>query len=248
MRSVGEGREGEEHMVRILAGPVVLEGTLGIPKGAEGIVLFAHGSGSSRHSPRNRYVAQVLREGKLATLLLDLLTPEEEQVDMATRALRFNIPLLAERLVAATDWLAQYAATQQLKVGYFGASTGAAAALIAAAERPQTVAAIVSRGGRPDLAGSALPRVRAPTLLIVGGLDDVVIELNRAALAQLLVEKQLVIVPGATHLFDEPGTLEQVAHLARRWFEHYLTWQTAPERAAREPWMGEHAPPSPMEP
>ncbi|MGZ3715083.1 MAG: alpha/beta hydrolase, partial [Ktedonobacterales bacterium] len=152
MRGAGEGREGEEHVVRILAGPVVLEGTLGIPKGAEGIVLFAHGSGSGRHSPRNRYVAQVLREGKLATLLLDLLTAEEEQVDMATRALRFDIPRLAERLVAATDWLTQYAATQHLKVGYFGASTGAAAALIAAAERPDAVAAIVSRGGRPDLA------------------------------------------------------------------------------------------------
>ena len=141
---------------------------------------------------------------------------------MATRALRFDIPLLAERLVAATDWLTQYAATQHLKVGYFGASTGAAAALIAAAERPQAVAAIVSRGGRPDLAGSALPRVRAPTLLIVGGLDDVVIELNRAALAQLRVEKQLVIVPGATHLFEEPGALEQVAELAHDWFTRHL--------------------------
>jgi putative phosphoribosyl transferase len=249
MRSPAEGREGEEHVVRILAGPVVLEGTLGIPPGAKGIVLFAHGSGSSRHSPRNRYVAQVLREGGLATLLLDLLTTQEEQVDMVTRAVRFDIPLLAERLVDATDWLTQYVATQHLKVGYFGASTGAAAALVAAAERPQAVSAIVSRGGRPDLAGSALQRVRAPTLLIVGGLDDVVIELNRAALAQLHVEKQLVIVPGATHLFEEPGALEQVAYLARDWFEHYLTSQTASERASREPWMGDHAQPQPpMEP
>ncbi len=218
--------DGQERLVHVTAGPVTLEGALGIPTGAQGIVLFAHGSGSSRHSPRNRYVAQALREAGLATLLFDLLTADEEAVDMMTAQLRFDISLLAERLVGATDWVSGYSDTQHLKIGYFGASTGAAAALVAAAERPSVVAAIVSRGGRPDLAGHALPRVQAPTLLIVGGYDDVVIELNQQALAQLRAEKRLEIVPGATHLFEEPGTLEQVAHLARQWFTRYLTEST----------------------
>lgn len=215
-------RGGYERLVRVSAGPVTLEGALGIPDGAQGIVLFAHGSGSSRHSPRNRYVAEALREAGLATLLFDLLTADEEAVDMTTAHLRFDISLLAERLVGATDWVSEFSATRHLKIGYFGASTGAAAALVAAAERPSVVAAVVSRGGRPDLAGHALPRVRAPTLLIVGGHDDVVIGLNQHALAQLRAEKRLEIVPGATHLFEEPGTLEQVARLARQWFTRYL--------------------------
>lgn len=220
-------RPGEwEHVVHVSTGPVTLEGSLSIPSGAQGVVLFAHGSGSSRQSPRNRYVAQALREGGLATLLFDLLTVDEEAVDMATAQFRFDISLLAERLVGATDWVTRNPATQHLKIGYFGASTGAAAALVAAAERPSVVAAIVSRGGRPDLAGYVLPRVQAPTLLIVGGHDEPVIEMNQQALAQLRVEKRLDIVPGATHLFEEPGTLEQVARLARQWFTRYLTEPT----------------------
>ena len=216
------GRDGESHLVHVTAGNVTLEGTLDIPQGASGIVLFAHGSGSSRHSPRNRYVARALNEGGLATLLIDLLTVEEEQVDRVTAHLRFDIALLARRLIGATDWLVRYPETLELRIGYFGASTGAAAALVAAAERPDAVAAIVSRGGRPDLAGPALARVRAPTLLIVGGLDYPVIAMNRDALAEITVEKQLIIVPGATHLFEEPGTLETVAGLAREWFAHRL--------------------------
>ena len=212
----------DEQLVRISAGPVTLEGNLNLPEGAGGIVLFAHGSGSSRHSPRNRYVAQLLNDAKLATLLADLLTPDEEAIDMRTAHLRFDIGLLAGRLVAITDWLTEDPRTRELPVGYFGASTGAAAALVAAAERAEVVRAIVSRGGRPDLAGAALARVRAPTLLIVGGNDFQVIELNRAALAQLRVEKQLVIIPGATHLFEEPGALDAVARLARDWLERYL--------------------------
>jgi putative phosphoribosyl transferase len=215
--------EGKEHLVRISAGPVTLEGNLSLPHGAGGIVLFAHGSGSSRHSPRNRYVARLLNDAKLATLLVDLLTAEEEAIDVRTAHLRFDIGLLAERLVAVTDWLTKQPDTRHLRIGYFGASTGAAAALVAAAERPETVGAVVSRGGRPDLAGPALPRVRAPTLLIVGGNDFQVIELNRAAFAELRCEKQLVIVPGATHLFEEPGALDEVARLAREWFKRYLT-------------------------
>jgi pimeloyl-ACP methyl ester carboxylesterase len=214
---------GEERLVRVAAGPVTLEGNLSLPEGARGIVLFAHGSGSSRHSPRNRYVAQVLNEAKLATLLVDLLTPDEEAIDLRTAHLRFDIGLLAERLVGVTDWITQYPDTRHLRVGYFGASTGAAAALVAAAQRPDAVDAVVSRGGRPDLAGPALARVRAPTLLIVGGNDFEVIELNRKALALLHCEKRLVIVPGATHLFEESGALEEVARLAREWFERYLT-------------------------
>lgn len=217
-------QENEGRLVRVAAGQVTLEGNLAIPEGAQGIVLFAHGSGSSRFSPRNRYVAGVLRQGGLATLLIDLLTEEEEAVDIRTRHLRFDIGLLAQRLIGATDWLMQQPESRRLRIGYFGSSTGAAAALVAAAERPDAVGAVVSRGGRPDLAGPALPRVQAPTLLIVGGNDVPVIGLNRDALAQLrLDEKELTIVPGATHLFEEPGALEEVARLARRWFQRYLT-------------------------
>jgi putative phosphoribosyl transferase len=212
----------EEQLVRVPAGPATLEGNLTLPGEARAVVLFAHGSGSSRHSPRNRYVARLLNEAKLATLLIDLLTLHEEVIDTRTAHLRFDIDLLAERLVDATDWLTQFPDTKHLPIGYFGASTGAAAALAAAAVRPDVVGAVVSRGGRPDLAGSALPRVRAPTLLIVGGDDGQVIELNRAALAQLCCEKQLVIVPAATHLFEEPGALDEVARLARDWFQRYL--------------------------
>ena len=212
----------DEQLVQVPAGAVTLEGNLGVPTGAHGVVLFAHGSGSSRHSPRNRYVAGVLREARLATLLMDLLTADEEAIDLQTQRLRFDISLLADRLVGATDWLAQDPATRGLDIGYFGASTGAAAALVAAAERPDAVSAIVSRGGRPDLAGAALARVRAPTLLIVGGNDVPVIGMNQEAMAQLHVETRLEIVPGATHLFEEPGALEEVARLAREWFERYL--------------------------
>ena len=216
------GQEGTESLVRVPVGPIVLEGNLGVPEGATGIVLFAHGSGSSRHSPRNRYVAVVLRDAGLATLLIDLLTPEEEEVDLRTRHLRFDIGLLAKRLVGATDWLTQNPDTQSLRIGYFGASTGAGAALVAAAKRPKEVGAVVSRGGRPDLAGEALRQVRAPTLLIVGGNDLPVIGINQEALGQLSVEKKLEIVPGATHLFEEPGALEEVARLAAGWFVRYL--------------------------
>jgi putative phosphoribosyl transferase len=212
----------EERPVRVAAGTVTLEGDLRLPEGARGIVLFAHGSGSGRHSPRNRHAARLLNAGKLATLLIDLLTAAEEAIDQRTAHLRFDIGLLAERLVGATDWVAGQEAIHALRIGYFGASTGAAAALVAAVERPQLVGAVVSRGGRPDLAGAALLRVVAPTLLIAGGNDPLVIELNRAALAQLRCEKQMVIVPGATHLFEEPGTLDEVARLARAWFERHL--------------------------
>ena len=212
----------QEQLVRVPAGSVTLEGNLTLPEKSIAIVLFAHGSGSSRHSPRNRYVARVLNETKLATLLIDLLTLHEEVIDARTAQSRFDIELLAERLVGATDWLTQFPDTKHLRIGYFGASTGAAAALVAAAVRPDVVGAIVSRGGRPDLAGTALTLVRAPTLLIVGGNDGQVIELNRGALAQLRCEKQLVIVPGATHLFEEPGALDEVSRLARNWFQRHL--------------------------
>lgn len=213
----------EEHLVHVSAGHVTLEGNLRVPEGALGVVLFAHGSGSSRHSPRNRYVAGELQNAGLATLLIDLLTTDEEAEDMYTGQLRFDIDLLAERLVGATDWLGEEPATAGLAIGYFGASTGAGAALVAAAEQPEIVGAVVSRGGRPDLAGEALARVRAPTLLIVGGNDVPVIGLNQAALQQLSAsEKQLKIVPGATHLFDEPGALEEVARLAADWFRRHL--------------------------
>jgi putative phosphoribosyl transferase len=212
----------EEQLVQVPAGSVTLEGNLTLPEESRSIVLFAHGSGSSRHSPRNRYVARVLNEAKLATLLIDLLTLHEEVVDARTAQLRFDIDLLAERLVDATDWLTQFPDTKHLRIGYFGASTGAAAALAAAAVRPDAVRAIVSRGGRPDLAGAALTRVQAPTLLIVGEHDDQVVQLNRQALTQLRCEKRLVIVPGATHLFEEPGALDEVARLARDWFQRHL--------------------------
>ena len=184
--------------------------------------MFAHGSGSSRHSSRNRYVASVLQGGGLATLLMDLLTSEEEQVDMRTAQLRFDIPLLARRLVDATDWAASQPETRELNIGYFGASTGAGAALVAAAGRPSAIGAVVSRGGRPDLAGESLPLVKAPTLLIVGSRDADVIELNQRAQRELRPENRLEIVAGATHLFEEPGTLERVADLARSWFELHL--------------------------
>ncbi len=216
----------DEYSVQVSAGKVLLEGNLSIPEGAQGVVVFAHGSGSSRHSPRNRYVAQVLRDAGLATLLFDLLTVEEEAEDIETGKLRFDISLLAQRLIATTDWLKENVETRQLSVGYFGASTGAAAALIAAAERPDIVAAIFSRGGRPDLAAKTLPHVKAPTLLIVGGHDFPVIEMNQEALAKLNVEKELAIVPGATHLFEEPGTLEEVAKLAANWFVAHLNRKT----------------------
>ncbi len=212
----------QEHLVKVPAGGVTLEGDLAVPEGSRGVVLFAHGSGSSRHSPRNRHVAQVLRAGGLGTLLMDLLTADEEAVDVRTGHLRFDIDLLARRLVAATDWLGEHPETRDLRIGYFGASTGAGAALVAATERPEVIGAIVSRGGRPDLAGPALPRVQAPTLLIVGGNDVPVIMMNREALAQLHAEAKLEIVPGATHLFEEPGTLDVVARLARDWFERHL--------------------------
>ena len=212
----------QEREVRVSAGPVTLEGSLGIPNSAGGVVLFAHGSGSGRHSPRNRYVARVLREANLATLLIDLLTEDEEEVDLRTTRLRFDIGLLARRLVGATDWLVQNPDTEQLRIGYFGASTGAGAALVAAAERPDEVGAIVSRGGRPDLAGDALPLVKAPTLLIVGGNDEPVIGMNEEALARMRAVNRLQIVPGASHLFEEPGALEEVARLATVWFARHL--------------------------
>ena len=210
--------------VLVTIGPICLEGNLAIPEGSQGIVLFAHGSGSSRHSPRNQYVARVLGTAGNATLLIDLLTEEEEAIDLETRHLRFDVNLLATRLVGATDWLEQNPETRGLRIGYFGASTGAGAALVAASVRPHLIGAVVSRGGRPDLAGPALSRVQAPTLLIVGGNDLPVIDLNREALRQLHTsEKKLVIIPGATHLFEEPGALEQVAELAAEWFARYLS-------------------------
>jgi putative phosphoribosyl transferase len=211
-----------EQLAHVPAGPIMLEGNLTVPEQAIGVVIFAHGSGSSRHSLRNRKVARELNAGGLATLLVDLLTTNEEKIDIQTHHLRFDVPLLAERLLLTTDWIATNPDTRALRVGYFGASTGAGAALMAAAERPESIAAVVSRGGRPDLAGSALRRVRAPTLLIVGGDDFGVIELNRTALTQLPGEKQLVLVPGATHLFEEPRAMAEVARLARNWFEAEL--------------------------
>jgi putative phosphoribosyl transferase len=204
--------------VAVPAGAVRLAGTLAVPGDAREVVLFAHGTGSGRHSPRNRFVADVLQRAGLATLLVDLLTEAEELEDARTRHLRFDIGLLAERLAAATTWLKEEPETAGLPIGYFGASTGAGAALVAAAERPGDVAAVVSRGGRPDLAGNALEKVRAPTLLIVGSRDELVQAMNAEALARLRCEKELRIVEGATHLFEEPGTLEQVAELARDWF------------------------------
>jgi putative phosphoribosyl transferase len=217
------GASAGEETVRVPAQSVMLEGNLAVPERPRGVVLFAHGSGSSRHSPRNRFVAGVLQAAGLATLLIDLLTPQEEAVDMQTAHLRFDIGLLADRLVGATEWLNQNPDTRDLTVGYFGASTGGGAALVAAAERPDAVGAVVSRGGRPDLAGSALPHVRAPTLLIVGGDDLPVIGMNREAMAQMTnAEVKLEIISGGTHLFEEPGKLEIVAQLARDWFLQHL--------------------------
>jgi dienelactone hydrolase len=212
-----------EQTIRILLSDGSLEGNLTLPESAEAVVLFAHGSGSSRFSPRNRFVADVLHEAGLATLLIDLLTRKEERVEMSTAHLRFNIPLLAGRLVRATDWLAENSATRDLPVAYFGASTGAAAALVAAAGRP-AISSVVSRGGRPDLAGRALADVRAAVLLIVGGNDLPVLELNEEAFGQLTGarEKSLHIVPRASHLFEETGALEKVAHLAAGWFTQHL--------------------------
>jgi len=208
--------------VEVPAGRRQLEASLTVPPDAKGIVLFAHGSGSSRHSPRNRFVAQHLNNERLATLLLDLLTPAEEEVDARTAHLRFNIDLLAERLGQASDWVHANADLRELPIGYFGASTGAAAALVAAADRPNLVRAIVSRGGRPDLALPVLGRVTAPVLLIVGENDAPVIRLNRMALQEMLCYRELEIVPRATHLFEEPGALEQVARLAAQWFGRFL--------------------------
>ena len=211
-----------EASLAIPAGEVQLEGDLAIPASSRGLVLFAHGSGSSRKSTRNRFVAHALQERRLGTLLFDLLTATEERQDQIDARLRFDIPLLAERLGEVTDWILRQVPTRGLRLGYFGASTGAAAALIAAAERPEEVGAVVSRGGRPDLAAGALARVRAPTLLIVGGADPAVLELNREALAELGGPKRLTVVAGASHLFEEPGALDEVARLAGDWFYEHL--------------------------
>jgi putative phosphoribosyl transferase len=210
------------HAVRVDFPGIALNADLGLPANASGIVVFAHGSGSSRRSSRNRAVALVFQRAGLATLLLDLLTEAEERTDVVTAEFRFDIPMLAERMVGAVDWVQTQAATGSLPIGLFGASTGAAAALIAAARRPGIVRAVVSRGGRADLAEDSLDVVTAPTLLIVGGRDDVVIELNREAFARMKGPKHLEIVPGATHLFEEPGTLDRVARLARDWFNAHL--------------------------
>jgi putative phosphoribosyl transferase len=211
-----------ERDVQIPSGETMLEGELKVPGEATGVVLFAHGSGSSRHSPRNQFVARTIRDAGVGTLLFDLLTREEESIDLVTRHLRFDIGLLARRLAEATNWIVGQVDTQHLRVGYFGSSTGAAAALIAAAELGDQIGAVVSRGGRPDLAGDELPRVASPTLLIVGGRDFGVIELNQEAYSRLRCEKELKIVPGATHLFEEPGALEEVARLAAGWFREQL--------------------------
>jgi putative phosphoribosyl transferase len=208
--------------VHIPTDGISLTGDLGIPAEAAGVVLFAHGSGSSRHSPRNRFVARTIQASGTATLLFDLLSPAEEREDAIDGHLRFNIGLLARRLVHAARWISEQSETRHMGMGCFGASTGGAAALVAAAEMGSLVQAVVSRGGRPDLAGDALPRVDSPTLLVVGELDRHVLQLNRDAYAQLLCQKQLVLVPGATHLFDEPGALEKVASLATEWFKRHL--------------------------
>jgi dienelactone hydrolase len=208
--------------VRIEAGGELIDGDLVVPERAAGLVMFAHGSGSSRFSRRNRSVAHILEDGGFATLLMDLLTTDEERIDARTRQYRFDIPRLGHRVVAALDWAGSEPAVADLPVACFGASTGAAAALIAAASRPQTVRAVISRGGRPDLAADALPLVAAPTLLIVGAHDDMVIELNRAAMRRMHAPVQLEIVPGATHLFEEPGALELVSQLALRWCRRHI--------------------------
>lgn len=209
------------HAVEIPAGDVVVGADLRLPEDAGAVVVFAHGSGSSRHSPRNRQVARHLEERGFGTLLIDLLTREEDAVDARTGRLRFDIPLLADRLVSAVAWLDDHA-PRRLDVGYFGASTGAAAALVATARQRDRISAVVSRGGRPDLAADALAAVRAPTLLIVGALDETVVLLNQQASDRMSCERRMVLVPGATHLFEEPGALEQVADLAADWFGRYL--------------------------
>ncbi|MGE5195755.1 MAG: dienelactone hydrolase family protein [Anaerolineae bacterium] len=213
----------EEGLVSASVGKLQLVGNLQIPKGAYGVVIFAHGSGSSRHSPRNRYVAKVLQGKGLGTFLVDLLSSEEEALDEETRALRFDIPLLTKRLLALTEWLKKQPVAKSMAIGYFGASTGAAAALAAAAHGGSEIQAVVSRGGRPDLAKGFLSKVEAATLLIVGGEDREVIELNEKAFALLKSEKKLVIIPGATHLFEEKGALEDVAKQAADWFQKHLT-------------------------
>jgi dienelactone hydrolase len=228
-------------VISIAVGKTILNGDLVIPPQARGVVLFAHGSGSSRHSPRNQFVARELQSSGLATLLIDLLTPEEEAIDLRTRHLRFDIGLLADRLTGAVEWLTARPATRELRIGLFGASTGAAAALVAAATRPEAVGAVVSRGGRPDLAGKhVLHTVRAPTLLIVGGIDPDVIDLNRTAFDELRTAKDLTIVPGASHLFEEPGTLEEVAKLARAWFLRHLGTERDTAGEARPSTAGCH--------
>ena len=216
------GKTNETINVRIPVGEATLEGDLSVPPGAKGVILFAHGSGSGRFSPRNQHVAKVLNKAGLATLLIDLLTKEEEEIDVSTGEFRFDIDLLSQRLMGATKWLRENPATKDLAFGYFGASTGAAAALIAAAQIPTEVKAVVSRGGRPDLALEYLQKVMAPTLLIVGGNDMTVLELNMKAMQRLSAVKKLEIVPGASHLFEEPGKLEQVAKLSVGWFLRYM--------------------------
>ena len=213
--------ESQEIEITVPAGR--LGGVLAVPRGAKGIVVFAHGSGSSRHSPRNRHVAEMLQDAGLATLLMDLLTRDEDAVDQTTREFRFNIDLIGDRVTEVTDWVTRNPATRNVPIGLFGASTGAAAALRAAAARPGLVRAVVSRGGRPDLAGEALARVQAPTLMIVGAEDVQVIHLNDLARRQMRAPVQVVLVPGATHLFEEPGTLEAASRLARDWFLDHLT-------------------------
>lgn len=222
MGQTGHAATAQRSTELIPSGQITLEGELNVPARATGVVLFAHGSGSSRHSPRNQFVARTIREAGIGTLLFDLLTREEEAVDISTRHLRFDIGLLAERLIDASNWIKRKADTSHLRIGYFGASTGGGAALVAAAELAEDVGAVVSRGGRPDLAGDALPKVKSPTLLIVGGFDYPVIRMNEDAYRQLRCEKELKIVPGATHLFEEPGALEEVAHLAAEWFQRHL--------------------------
>lgn len=208
--------------VHVSVDSTTIEGNLSVPEGAEGIVLFAHGAGSSRQSPRNNFVADELRTGGLATLLIDLLTPEEKEIDRRTRRIRFDIDRLGERVVGTTEWLLEQPETEDLNVGIFGSSTGAAGGLIAAAEKPEAVAAVVSRGGRVDMAESVLDQVRAPTLFIVGGKDLQVLSLNKQALAQLEAEKELEVVEGVGHLFEEPGALDEVARLTREWFQRHL--------------------------
>jgi putative phosphoribosyl transferase len=212
----------DEGLVHVGIDSIALDGNLLVPSGATGVVLFAHGSGSSRFSSRNRYVASTLRKGNLGTLLIDLLTPREEERDNVTAELRFDIVMLANRLVRTVEWLREQPGLSEMKIGIFGASTGGGAALVAAAERPKLIQAVVSRGGRPDLAGAALPRVEAPALLIVGGNDIPVMAMNREVYDRMRCERRLEIVPGATHLFEEPGALEKVALLASDWFVRYL--------------------------